>query len=40
MCVCVLETDLPGDASVVPGVALQVGAAQLQLLLQLLPQLL
>lgn len=34
------EADLPGDASVVPSVALQVCAAQPQLFLQLLPQLL
>lgn len=32
------KADLPGDTSVVPGVALQVATAQLQLLLQLLPQ--
>lgn len=31
-------TYLPGYISMVPGVALQVAAAQLQLLLQLLPQ--
>lgn len=36
--VCVCEADLPGDVSMVPGVALQVCAAQLQLLLQLLLQ--
>lgn len=40
MCVrvCVFGTYLPGYVSVVPGVALQVRSAQLQLLLQLLPQ--
>lgn len=32
------EADLPGDASMIPGVALQVCATQLQLLLQLFPQ--
>lgn len=38
VCVCAFEADLPGYTSVVPGMTLQVGAAQLQLLLQLLPQ--
>lgn len=34
----VIAMYLPGYTSVVPGVALQVAAAQLQFLLQLLPQ--